>query len=152
MCEVTPKRCEIACTGACHSVVDYTKYDSSCVAKPMKKETETTLFTTEATQQKQHTTQKTNNLSCHPLQFRSIAVCIGARTLHISRHLASVLAPCKFPLQLAALSFSACYTYRCQLRICSVNAGCGSVPSKSKKANVRHALAAGNSGPAFPGH
>ena len=56
MCEVTPKRCEIACTGACHSVVDYTKYDSSCVAKPMKKETETTLFTTEATQQKQHTT------------------------------------------------------------------------------------------------
>ena len=56
MCEITPKRCEIACTGACHSVVDYTKYDSSCVAKPMKKETETTLFTTEATQQKQHTT------------------------------------------------------------------------------------------------
>ena len=32
----------------------------------------------------------------HPLPFRSIAVCIGVRTLHPSRHLASVLAPCIF--------------------------------------------------------
>jgi len=39
-------------TGACNSVVDYTKCGSSCVAKPMKKETETTFFTTETTQQK----------------------------------------------------------------------------------------------------
>ena len=83
MCEVTPKRCEIACTGACHSVVDYTKYDSSCVAKPMKKETETTLFTTEATQQKQHTTHIYISY-IHPLPFRPIAVCIGVRTVHPS--------------------------------------------------------------------
>ena len=39
-------------TGACNSVVDYTTCDSLCVAKPVKKETETTFFTTETTQQK----------------------------------------------------------------------------------------------------
>ena len=88
MCEVTPKRCEFACTGACHSVVDYTKYDSSCVAKPMKKETETTLFTTEATQQKQHTT---HNYSIYSSVVISVHICLQWCS---HRHLASVFAPC----------------------------------------------------------
>ena len=56
---------------------------------------------TEATTKKQHTQHKMF-ISCHPLPFRSIAVCIGVRTaiLHRCSHLAfiiaSVFAPCQF--------------------------------------------------------
>ena len=95
MCEITPKRCEIACTGACNSVVDYTKHGSSCVAKPMKQEAETTLFTTEATQQKQHTTHNYSiyaslAISVHCCLHRCSHLtfippsCIGVRTFHFS--------------------------------------------------------------------
>ena len=48
---------------------------------------------TKTTKQKQHTTQKANNISCHPLPFRLVlgsnVVCIGVRTLHRCSHLAS---------------------------------------------------------------
>ena len=44
---------------------------------------------TEATKQKQHT-QHRIIVNFHPLPFRSIVVCIGARTLHPSRLFASV--------------------------------------------------------------
>ena len=88
---------EVGDAGWCMSVVCETRFDWNDIIlwrrKPVKKETETTLFTTEATQQKEHTT---HNLYIHPLPFRSIGVCIGVRTLHRSRHLASVLAPCIF--------------------------------------------------------
>ena len=62
------------------------------------------------------TAHNTKSFYTHPLPFRSIAVCIGVRTLHLSRHPASVFAPYRFPLRLATLSCSACYTYRCQWR------------------------------------
>ena len=51
---------------------------------------------TKTTKQKQHTTQKANNISCHPLAFRlvlgSSVVCMGVRTaiLHRCSHLASL--------------------------------------------------------------
>ena len=55
----------------------------------MKKETETTPFTTETTQQKQHT-QHRIFITCQPLPFRTSAVCIALRTaiLHRCSHLA----------------------------------------------------------------
>ena len=91
MCEFTPKRCEIACIGACNSIIDYTKCDSSCVAKPVKKKTETALFTTEATQQKQRTTQ--NYSICSSVGI-SVHCCLHWCS---HRHLASVFAPCIYP-------------------------------------------------------
>ena len=51
----------------------------------MKKETETTLFTTEATPQKQHTTQTHSILiRCHFGPLLVFATCIGVRTLHVT--------------------------------------------------------------------
>ena len=71
--------------GACNSVVCYTKCDAPCGAEPVKKETETTLFTTEATQQKQHTTQNHSILiRCHFGPLLVFATCIGVRTLHVT--------------------------------------------------------------------
>ena len=98
----------------------------------MKKETETTLFTTEATQQKEHTTHNLYIfIRCH---FGPLL-------------LALVFAPCRFPLQLAALSFAACYTYRCQWRICSA----AHAVRQSQWKDVRNAMA-GISGPGLPRH
>ena len=59
-------------------------------------------------QKQQNRNNKTQHrifILCHPLPFRSIVVCIGARTLHLSRHLASVFAPFISPLQLVAWYF-----------------------------------------------
>ena len=59
---------------------------------------------TETTKKKQHT-QHRIIVNFHPLPCRSIAVCVGVRTLHLSRHLALVFAPCILPLQLVGWSF-----------------------------------------------
>ena len=50
---------------------------------------------TETTKQKQHTQQRIF-ISCHPLPFRSIALCIGVRTaiLHRCSHLVSIPPSC----------------------------------------------------------
>ena len=51
----------------------------------MSNKTETTLFTTEATQQKQHTTQNHSILiRCHFGPLLVFATCIGVRTLHVT--------------------------------------------------------------------
>ena len=51
----------------------------------MKKETETTLFTTEATQQNEHTTHNLYvSIRCHFGKLLVLASCIGARTLQVS--------------------------------------------------------------------
>ena len=47
-------------------------------------------------QQNRNSTQHRIIVHLHPLLCRSIVVRIGARTLHLSRHLASVFAPCIF--------------------------------------------------------
>ena len=57
----------------------------------MKKETETALFTTETTQQKQHTT---HNYSIYASVVISAHCCLHWCS---HRHLASVLAPCIYP-------------------------------------------------------
>ena len=55
---------------------------------------------TKTTKQKQHTTQKTNTISCHPLPFRLVlgsnVVCIGVRTaiLHRCSHLTFIPPSC----------------------------------------------------------
>ena len=50
---------------------------------------------TDTTKQKQHTQQRIF-ISCHPLPFRSIALCIGVRTaiLHRCSHLVSIPPSC----------------------------------------------------------
>ena len=51
----------------------------------MNNKTETTLFTTETTQQKQHTTQNHSILiRCHFGPLLVFATCIGVRTLHVT--------------------------------------------------------------------
>ena len=66
---------------------------------------------TEATKKKQHT-QHIILISCHPLPFRSIAVCIGVRTaiLHRGSHLAFIIAsgfaPCQFRFSVVSVPFT----------------------------------------------
>ena len=72
--------------------------------------------TPKATKQNQQKRNSTHNtecsfqvIRCHfgPLLFALVFAppsCIGARTLHLSRHLASVFAPCMLPLQLARIT------------------------------------------------
>ena len=53
--------------------------------EPVKKETETTLFRTEATQQKEHATHNLYIfIRCHFGQLLVFASCIGVRTLHVT--------------------------------------------------------------------
>ena len=99
-------------TGSCKSVVCETKIVLCDIIlwgkKPVQKDTETTLFTTETAQQKQHTTQNYSIYSSVAISAHCclhwcshLTSCIGVRTLHLSRHPASALAPC-FALPMVA--------------------------------------------------
>ena len=80
---------------------------------------------TEATKQKQHT-QHRIIVNFHPLPFRTIVVCMGVRTLHLSCHLAPVFAPCLFLrtssflrtrfFDLCAICRAICQNQPCRLR------------------------------------
>ena len=65
---------------------------------------------TEATNQSQNHSPSSSvamSVHCclHWCSHRHLAVCTGARTLHLSRHLALVFAPCVLPLQLVGWIF-----------------------------------------------
>ena len=68
---------EVGDAGWCMSVVCETRFDWNDIIlwrrKPVKKETETTLFTTEATQQKEHTT---HNLYIFNCIYSSVAISV----------------------------------------------------------------------------
>ena len=69
-----------------------------------KQQNRNTTVWCEHQKQRKQKQQNRNNAHLHPLPFRSIAVCIGVRTLHLARHPASVFAPYRFASQLVALS------------------------------------------------
>ena len=70
---------------------------------------------TEATKQKQHT-QHRIIVNFHPLPFRTIVVCMGVRTLHLSCHLASVIAPCIFLVCLSDGRTGSLFEFVCAVR------------------------------------
>ena len=67
-------------------------------------------------QQNRNSTQHRIIVHLHPLPCRSIVVRIGARTLHLSRHLASVLAPCIFLVCLSDGRTGLLFEFVCAIR------------------------------------
>ena len=82
---------------------------------------------TEATKQKQHT-QHRIIVNFHPLPFRTIVVCMGVRTLHLSCHLAPVFAPCLF---LRTSSFLRTHVHNSLVRaVCYMSKSTMTAPAK----------------------